>query len=89
MLAADAAAGLDAEPQDLGPQLLHPLPHPRLISAVEDQGMEVAIAGVKHIRHRQAKALAELPDRPHHRRQGTARHHAVLEVVAGKAPAQG
>jgi hypothetical protein len=37
VLAGDAAAGLEAEPQDLGPQLLHPLP-PRLLATMEDGG---------------------------------------------------
>ena len=44
---------------------------------------------MKNIGHRQAVAGAELLNRRQHPRQGTAGHDAVLEVVAGEAPAQG
>ena len=89
MLTADAAARRDAKPQDLGRQRLHPLPHPRLIGAVKDEGVKVAVAGMEHIGHRQAVALAQFADGPHHFRERRARHHPVLEVVAGEATAEG
>ena len=89
VLAADAAAGLHTQAEDLAAQLLHPLAHTRLAVAVEDQGVEVAVAGMEHVGHRQAMALAEPVDGGQHPRQGAAGHHAVLEVVAGETPAQG
>jgi hypothetical protein len=89
VLAADAAAGLDAELQDRRPQGLHPVVHPRLTGPVKNQGVQVAVAGVEHIGHRQPVLLAEPLNRRQHLGQGRAGHHAVLQVVAGELAAQG
>ena len=89
MLAADAAARRDAEPQNFGPQLLHPLLHTGITGAIKDQGVKVAVAGMEHIGHGQVIALAQFTDRPHHLRERRAGHHPVLEVVAGEAAAEG
>ena len=89
MLTGDAAAGGDAEPQDLAPQAMHPLLHTRIGAAIKDQGMEIAIAGVEHIGHAQAMLPAQVADRCQHLRQGGAGHHTVLEVVAGRLAADG
>ena len=68
MLAGDAAAGVDAEPQDLGAEGLDPLSYSWLTGPVKNQRMQIAVAGVEDIGHRQAMAGAEPLDRRQHLR---------------------
>src|SRR3546814_12926529 len=49
VLAGHHAADLDAEPQDVGAEILRPLQFPRLVGVVEDERMQVAVAGVEHV----------------------------------------
>ena len=49
VLAGQHAADLDAEPQDVGAERLGALDLARLVGVVEDQRMEIAVAGMKHI----------------------------------------
>jgi hypothetical protein len=62
MLARDAASQAHAELEDLTPQLLHLLQGSRHRLVVENQRMEVAVAGVEHIGHRVAVLAAEALD---------------------------
>ena len=68
---------------------MHPLLHTRIGSPIEDQGVEIAIAGVEHVGDAQAMLPAQVADGRQHLGQGGAGHHAVLEVVAGRLAAQG
>ena len=89
MFAADAAAGIEAELQDGRPEGGHPLIHPRLIRAVKDQRVEVAVTGMEDVGHRQAVLLTQTLNRGEDPGQGRAWHHSVLEVVVGELTAQG
>src|SRR3546814_5305418 len=60
MLAGQHAADLDAELQDVGAEVLRLLQLARLVGVVEDERMQVAVAGVKDVGDAQAVARAEL-----------------------------
>ncbi len=60
VLAGDGAADLDAQLQDLAAELLGPLQLARVVGVVEDQRVQVAVAGVEHVGHRQAVLLGQL-----------------------------
>ena len=49
MLAGEHAADFDAQPQNVGAELFRALQFARLIGIVQDQRMQIAVAGVKHI----------------------------------------
>src|SRR3546814_15021439 len=67
MLAGQHAADLDAELQDVGAEVLRLLQLARLVGVVEDERMQVAVAGVKDVGDAQAVERAELA-RPDARR---------------------
>jgi hypothetical protein len=54
VLAGQHAADLDAQPQDIGAELLGLLQFARLVGIVEDQRMQVAVAGVEDVGDAQA-----------------------------------
>ena len=56
VLAGQHAADLDAEPQDVGAERLGALQLARLVGVVEDQRMQVAVAGVEDVGDAQAVA---------------------------------
>src|SRR6266571_4544627 len=49
LLAGEDAAEFDADPQDIGAEGFRPLDFARLVGIVEDQRMQIAVAGMKHI----------------------------------------
>jgi hypothetical protein len=49
VLAGQHAADLDAELEDVGAERLGALQLARLVGVVEDQRMQVAVAGVEHV----------------------------------------
>ena len=49
VLAGQHAADLDAELQDLGAEMLGALQFARLVGVVEDQRMQIAVAGMEHV----------------------------------------
>ena len=49
MFAGQHAAEFDADPQDIGAEGLGPLHLAGLVGVVEDQRMQIAVAGMKHI----------------------------------------
>src|SRR3546814_10551746 len=81
MLAGQHAADLDAELQDVGAEVLRLLQLARLVGVVEDERMQVAVAGVKDVGDAQAVARAELAHALQHQRQARARDGAVHAVV--------
>ena len=52
----------------------------------KDVGMQVAVAGVEHVRHRKLVVLADLAHRGQHLGQPGPRDHAVVQVVVGLDP---
>src|SRR5205814_8473222 len=75
------APDLDAELQDLRPELLGPLQLARLVGVVQDQRMQVAVAGVKHIGDAQAELFGEFAHPLEYEWQLRARDRAVHAVV--------
>ena len=59
MLAGQHAADLDAELQDLGAELLGAVEFARLVGIVEDQRMQIAVAGMKDVGDAQAVFLRQ------------------------------
>ena len=49
MLAGQHAAEFDADPQDIGAETFGPLHFAGLVGIVQDQRMQIAVAGMKHI----------------------------------------
>src|ERR1044072_2948225 len=84
VLAGEHAADLDAELEDLGAELLGALQFARLVGIIEDQRMQVAVAGVKHIGDAQPELLGELARALQDQRQLGARNGAVHAVVVGR-----
>ena len=60
VLAGQHAADLDAEPQDVGAECLGPLELARLVGVVEDQRMQIAVAGMEDIGDAQPVLLRQL-----------------------------
>ena len=54
----------------------------------KNDGVQVAVARVKHVADLQAVFLADLADAPQRGRKFRARNHAVLRVVARRQPAR-
>ena len=60
VLAGQHAADLDAKPEDVGAERLRALEFARLVGVVEDQRMQIAVAGVKHIGARAGRYRASI-----------------------------
>ena len=87
MLAGQHAADLDAKPQDIGAECLGTLDLAGLVGVVEDQRVQIAVAGMKHIGDRQPVLLRQLPHSRQHLGQPGARDRAVHAVIIGRDPA--
>ena len=60
VLAGEHAADLDAEPQDVGAERLGALELARLVGVVEDERMQIAVAGMEDVGDAQAVLLRQL-----------------------------
>ena len=89
MLAGDRAAQADAQAQDVGGQRLGPLERTGLASVVEDERMQVAVAGMEHVGHAHAVLGRELLDGDECVAELRARHHAVLHDEVGADASHG
>ncbi len=89
VLARQHAADVDAELQDLEAERFGSLDLAGHIGVVEDQRVQVAVAGVEDIRNAQPVALLHLRHRAQHARQLAARDRAVHAVVVGAQAADG
>src|SRR5262249_49608050 len=89
VLAGEYAPDLDAEFEDLRSERLGPLQLARRIGVVENQRMQVAIAGVKYIGYPQAVSSRHLLHPVQHLGQASARDGAVHAVVVGRNAADG
>ena len=81
VLAGQHAADLDAELEDLGAELLGAVEFAGLVGVVEDERMQIAVAGMEHVGDAQAVFLRQLRDAREHQRQLGARDGAVHAVV--------
>src|SRR5271167_4294869 len=61
VLAGQDSADLDAEPEDVGAERLRALEFAGLVGVVEDQRMQISVAGVKHVGDAQAVSRFHLP----------------------------
>src|SRR6185436_20391880 len=62
VLAGEAAADVDAQLEDLGACFLGPLGLTLVVGVVEDERMQVAVAGVEDVGHPEAVAVADRRD---------------------------
>ena len=81
------AADLDAEPQDVGAERLGALDFAGLVGVVEDQRMQIAVAGMKHIGDAEAVLLGQTAHAAQHLRQSSARDRPIHAIVIGRNPA--
>ena len=84
VLAGQHAAHLDAQPQDLGAERLGALQLAGLVGVVQDQRMQVAVAGVEDVGDAQAVLLRHLAHPRSTRGSVLARDRAVHAVVVGR-----
>ena len=89
VLTGDRPAEADAEVQDLAGHLLGAVVSAGDAGVVEDQRVQVAIAGVEDVGHRQAVLLAQRLDAGQRFSQAASWHHAVLHHVLRAEPAHG
>ncbi len=87
VLAGQDAADLDAKLEDFGAQRLGALQLARLVGIVEDQGVQVAVAGMEHVGDPQAVVRAQRLHALQDIRQLAARDRAVHAIVVGRDPA--
>src|SRR5438874_1091292 len=81
MLAGEHPAHLDAKPQDVGAELFRTLEFARLVCVIEDERMEIAVAGMKDIGHGKAVAFRQFAHALEHLRQPRPRDGPVHAVV--------
>src|SRR6478672_7760451 len=87
VLAGEHAAKLDAAAQDVGAEGLRPCHLAGLVGIVEDQGMKIAVAGVKYVGDPKLVFLRELADARQRLRQRAAWDGTVhAEIVRRDAP---
>ncbi len=79
MLPRDRAPGVHADLHDLPRSLLHSCQLIAVPSIEQQVGVQVAVACVEHVRHRQLVALSDLPDPGQHLRKTCARYRRVLD----------
>src|ERR1700722_6496003 len=89
VLARDGTSGLDAEFENAVGQELCRMFLPFDPAVIEDQWMQVAITGVKHVGHPDSRLGAESLDLVHDARQRRTRDHAVLHNVIRRNAADG
>ncbi len=89
MLAGEHATHFHAELEDLRTEGLGPLELPGPVRIIEDERVEIAVAGVEHVHHAQSEALAHLPHAGEDLGEPPARDRAVHAVVIGRDPADG
>ena len=80
VLAGEHAADLDAQPQDIGAELLGAFELAGIVGVVEDQRMQIAVAGMEHVGDAQAVFRRHLLHALQHQRQLGARDGAVHAV---------
>src|SRR5882672_8014419 len=89
MLTGDRTASPDARFHDLAPGLSHPLEIVTAAQIKTNQRMQIAIAGMKHIRQSQFVARADAISLRQHLRQTRARYHGILNHYVGTQTADG
>ena len=84
VLAGQDPADLHAEPQDVGAERFRLVQLARLVGVVEDERMQVAVAGVEDVGAAQSVFALHLLDAPQHPPDLAARDGAVHAVVVGR-----
>src|SRR5262245_9900750 len=85
VLAREAAAHVDAQLEDLGARLLGSLGLGRIVGVVEDERMQVAVAGVEDVGHPETVVVADVRNLDQHLAEAPERDNAVHAVVVGDA----
>ena len=78
MFAGDGAAGGDAGEHDLRHGLVHAGRRVGIVGVIRNVGVQVAIAGVKHVTDLHAMTRGNLLDGGQHLREPRARYHGIL-----------
>src|SRR6202047_72053 len=86
MFSRKTPAHFDTRPQDVAPGTARAPPLVRVALVIEDNRMDIAVAGMKDIANPKLIALAHLRNHVQDVRQTRARHHAVLRRVIGRQP---
>ena len=84
VLAGQHAADFDAEAQDVGAEGLGAFEFARLVGVVEDQRVQIAVAGMEDVGDAQAVLVDSSSIRCQHVRAAAARDGAVHAVVVGR-----
>ena len=66
MLSGEHAAGRDARGEDLVACTVHAFPDARLARVEHDERMQVAVAGVEHVHHRESLLAGDRVHLPQH-----------------------
>ena len=75
---------VDARPQDRVAGVVDPLPDARLAGVEHDQRVQVAVAGVEDVHHREPLLAGDRVDLAQHVDELRARHDRVVQVVVGR-----
>ncbi len=86
MFAGQHAAEFDAAAQDVGTERLGSLDLAGLVGVVEDQGMQIAVAGVKNVGDAKTVFFGEIADSRQRLRQRPARNSPVHAEIIGRNP---
>ena len=89
VLTGEHAADLDAKTQDVGTKLLRFLQFPRCIGVIEDQGMQVAVAGMEDIGDAKSVFGRQLTDAAQDLGQAATRDAAIHAVIVRSNAADG
>src|SRR5262245_59673784 len=81
VLAGEHAPHLDAVLEDVGPEAFRLLELARLVAIVENERVEIAVAGMEHVGDAQPVALGQFAHAPEHLRQARPRDGAVHAVI--------
>src|SRR5262245_21917549 len=84
MLAGEHAPHLDAELEDVGAEAFRFLELARLVGIVENERVEIAVAGMEHVGDTQPIALGQFAHALEHLRQARPRDGAVHAVIVGR-----
>src|SRR3546814_9887572 len=77
---------LDAQPQNVAAERLGAIEFAGLVGVIEDQRVQVAVAGMEHVRYPEAVFFRQLRHPFEHLGQAAARDRAVHAIIIGRDP---
>ena len=83
MFTTDTASGIEADLENCGAQILDPLLGPWIGCRIKDEGVEIAIAGMEDVGHRQSVLATETLDLCQYGGKAAPGNDAVLDVIRG------